>query len=251
QSIKSTEESKSCKGNANDFGPSLRFRNIRKNWPSKRNLRALELVRDGTIDFNEFVHMMSERMLQDEENTTRKERQISELSLSLYSTRMANGLIDSQELKRVMESLGEKLTDQEIDEMIAEADKNGDGFVDYADPDQLDPVRAALEFRVDRSVGELQQAAARQPAVVQSAAAPAATQGSSDQAGLQRGHWLPAHRSSSYVSLRVLVKLRRLPDRNPIVRQRLYELANEAETPVAAHVAQTWRAVTDIDMRKQ
>uniref|UniRef100_A0A1I8GC76 Calmodulin n=1 Tax=Macrostomum lignano TaxID=282301 RepID=A0A1I8GC76_9PLAT len=94
-------------------------------------MRQVDEDGDGTIDFNEFVHMMSERMLQDEENTTRKERQMKR-AFAVFD-KDGNGLIDSQELKRVMESLGEKLTDQEIDEMMREADKNGDGFVDYAE----------------------------------------------------------------------------------------------------------------------
>ena len=43
----------------------------------------------------------------------------------------ANGYISSEELRHVMTNLGEKLTDQEVAEMIREADTNGDGMVDY------------------------------------------------------------------------------------------------------------------------
>eukprot|EP00116_Pleurobrachia_bachei_P010871 sb/3471133/ len=38
-----------------------------------------------------------------------------------------SGKISAQELKKVMLNLGEKLTDEEIDEMIREADTDGDG----------------------------------------------------------------------------------------------------------------------------
>ena len=42
-----------------------------------------------------------------------------------------DGKISSSELKQVMANLGETLTDEEIDEMIREADADGDGEVDY------------------------------------------------------------------------------------------------------------------------
>lgn len=42
-----------------------------------------------------------------------------------------DGLISSSELRRVMMNLGEKLTEEEVDDMIKEADMNGDGMVNY------------------------------------------------------------------------------------------------------------------------
>ena len=41
-----------------------------------------------------------------------------------------NGFISSAELRHVMTSIGEKLTDDEVDEMIREADQDGDGKID-------------------------------------------------------------------------------------------------------------------------
>jgi len=41
-----------------------------------------------------------------------------------------NGYISAAELRHVMTSIGEKLTDDEVDEMIKEADQDGDGRID-------------------------------------------------------------------------------------------------------------------------
>lgn len=40
-----------------------------------------------------------------------------------------NGFISAAELRHVMTNLGEKLTDEEVDEMIREADIDGDGQI--------------------------------------------------------------------------------------------------------------------------
>ena len=48
-----------------------------------------------------------------------------------------NGFISAAELRHVMTNLGEKLTDEEVDEMIREADIDGDGQVNYEGRDLL------------------------------------------------------------------------------------------------------------------
>ncbi|KAJ8308351.1 hypothetical protein KUTeg_013225 [Tegillarca granosa] len=79
---------------------------------------------NGTIDFPEFLTMMCKRMKDvDTEDELRQSFQIFDKD--------GNGYISAAELKHVMLSLGEKLTDEEIEEMIKEADVNNDGQVDY------------------------------------------------------------------------------------------------------------------------
>lgn len=48
-----------------------------------------------------------------------------------------NGYISAAELRHVMTNLGEKLTDEEVDEMIREADIDGDGQVNYEGKKQI------------------------------------------------------------------------------------------------------------------
>jgi len=42
-----------------------------------------------------------------------------------------NGVISREELRKVMKNIGEDLTDQDLTDMIREADKNGDGVIDF------------------------------------------------------------------------------------------------------------------------
>lgn len=79
---------------------------------------------NGTIDFPEFLTMMV-RKLKD----TDSEEEIRE-AFKVFD-RDNNGYISVTELRHVMNAIGEHLTDEEVDEMMREADQNGDGRIDY------------------------------------------------------------------------------------------------------------------------
>ncbi len=53
------------------------------------------------------------------------------LTIHFFCFQDGNGFISAAELRHVMTNLGEKLTDEEVDEMIREADIDGDGQVNY------------------------------------------------------------------------------------------------------------------------
>ncbi|KOB78549.1 Calmodulin [Operophtera brumata] len=61
-------------------------------------LKEVDQNGNGTIEFNEFLLMMSKKM---------------------------------KVLRHVMTNLGEKLSEEEVDDMIREADLDGDGMVNY------------------------------------------------------------------------------------------------------------------------
>jgi calmodulin len=53
------------------------------------------------------------------------------VSVHRYSSLTPSSYISAAELRHVMTNLGEKLTDEEVDEMIKEADVDGDGQINY------------------------------------------------------------------------------------------------------------------------
>merc|ERR1712193_561390 len=79
---------------------------------------------NGTIDFAEFLSLMSRKV---------KDADSEEELMDAFKVfdKDGNGYISSAELRHVMTNLGEKLTDEEVEEMIREADVDGDGQVNY------------------------------------------------------------------------------------------------------------------------
>ncbi|XP_015171352.1 PREDICTED: neo-calmodulin-like isoform X6 [Polistes dominula] len=79
---------------------------------------------NGTIEFNEFLQMMSKKMKgADGKDELREAFRVFDKN--------KDGLISSKELRHVMTNLGEKLSEEEVDDMIKEADLDGDGMVNY------------------------------------------------------------------------------------------------------------------------
>ena len=96
--------------------------------PSEEELADMieEVDKDGsgTIDFKEFISLMAQKM---------KETDTEEELIDAFKIfdRDGNGSISAHELRYVMTSTGEQLSDNEIDEMIREADTDGDGYINY------------------------------------------------------------------------------------------------------------------------
>ena len=78
----------------------------------------------GSIDFDTFLEMM---VHEGRPADLEKELRIAFDVLDKDS----DGFISALELSQVMRSLGEKLTNDEVHDMIQEADKDGDGRVSY------------------------------------------------------------------------------------------------------------------------
>lgn len=79
---------------------------------------------NGSIEFNEFLLMMARKL-----KATDGEEEMHH-AFKVFD-KNGDGFITFDELKRVMCSIGERLTDEEIEDMIKEADLNNDKKIDY------------------------------------------------------------------------------------------------------------------------
>jgi len=81
---------------------------------------------DGIMDFDEFVVMMDRRM-----SATSHIEEIRE-TFKVFDKK-GDGKIDAEELKETLTSLGEEVTDKDVEAMIRDADKTGDGCINFAE----------------------------------------------------------------------------------------------------------------------
>lgn len=98
--------------------------------PTKEELDAMiaEVDEDGSgeIEFPEFLKLMASK-LQDTDSVEEMREAF------LVFDRDKSGSVTASELKHVMNNLGEQVTDEEVQEMIVEADADGDGELSFDD----------------------------------------------------------------------------------------------------------------------
>lgn len=87
-------------------------------------MNEVDIDANGIIDFDEFMSLMSKKLKDGDTDEELREA-------FQFFDKDKNGVIDAKELRIVMNNLGENLTDDEIEEMIKEADINGDGQIDF------------------------------------------------------------------------------------------------------------------------
>lgn len=92
----------------------------------RKMIADIDKDESGTIDFNEFIDLMTGKM---SERDTKEE--IAKV-FELFDAE-GNGRIGFRELKRVVLELGEAISDEEMREMIEEADRDRDGYVTFED----------------------------------------------------------------------------------------------------------------------
>ncbi|ESO89750.1 hypothetical protein LOTGIDRAFT_192654 [Lottia gigantea] len=95
----------------------------------KQMIQEIDIDGDGLFSFEEFAQVMAnmgglnENSEEDEEEELRQAFRVFDKS--------GCGYITPSDLRCVLQCMGEDLTEEEIDEMIAEVDIDGDGRIDF------------------------------------------------------------------------------------------------------------------------
>ena len=87
-------------------------------------IKEVDLNSDGKIELDEFITLMSR-------NSPDTQTEDEVINAFRVFDKEGNGLIATGELKHIMMTIGDKMTEAEADEMIHEADIDDDGVINY------------------------------------------------------------------------------------------------------------------------
>ncbi|XP_047323088.1 calmodulin-like [Impatiens glandulifera] len=93
-------------------------------------INEVDADRSGTINLPEFLELMARKMTEADSGGGGGGGEDLKEAFRVFD-KDQNDSISAAELRHVMLNLGERLTDEEVDEMFREADVNGDGQIDY------------------------------------------------------------------------------------------------------------------------
>jgi len=91
-------------------------------------MSSVDTDQNGVIDFSEFTSLMRSHLFTSLTLPTAEAEMLE--AFKVFDTD-GNGMISEEELKMAMINLGERLTKEEIKAMIAAADVDGNGQIDY------------------------------------------------------------------------------------------------------------------------
>uniref|UniRef100_A0A915P958 EF-hand domain-containing protein n=1 Tax=Meloidogyne floridensis TaxID=298350 RepID=A0A915P958_9BILA len=94
----------------------------------KQLIREFDSDGSGEIEFEEFAAMVANFVVSGEDNEG-LQQELRE-AFRLYD-KEGNGYINVSDLREILRALDDKITDDELDEMIAEIDTDGSGTVDF------------------------------------------------------------------------------------------------------------------------
>jgi len=97
--------------------------NIKPDWLEKIE-HTIDAEGTGYIQFDEFANIVRKKVQDDED-----ERELKEMFRILDKEK--RGEVNTNELRWILKNLGDDLTEADIDDMIADVDTDGSGWVDY------------------------------------------------------------------------------------------------------------------------
>lgn len=96
----------------------------------KSYIAEVDSDRNGKIEFPDFLTLMKKQIKNDD-----AEEEVRE-AFKVFD-REGTGLINAAHLKHAMTTIGEKLTEDEVNDMLKEADTRNDGLINYDELIQL------------------------------------------------------------------------------------------------------------------
>eukprot|EP00298_Acanthocystis_sp_HF-20_P016902 c21621_g3_i2.p1 GENE.c21621_g3_i2~~c21621_g3_i2.p1 ORF type:complete len:167 (-),score=68.94 c21621_g3_i2:20-469(-) len=87
-------------------------------------IKKVDTDGSGKVEFTDFLGLMAQKL---------KEKDSEEDVVNAFRVfdKEGNGLVSAAELRHVLTNLGEKLTEEEVDTMLKEADIDADGNINY------------------------------------------------------------------------------------------------------------------------